>query len=163
MLIRSGAVKDGSLLGWSDLVGGGGLIWWADFGGLVWRWSGVGIDAWSDLWSDLRLIWLSGVVVWSEADLMDCRCGLVLALSTEKHKRYINILLFYYYLLIYGLTWRSDWGRWSGLTAENEKDENWGNSSDKVSQSYLIEKRRKNTGILYFSNSVAIQKNSHTL
>ena len=26
---------------------------------------------------------------------MDCRCGLVLALSTEKYKRYINILLLF--------------------------------------------------------------------
>ena len=42
-----------------------GLIW---SGGLVWRWSDVG---------GLRLIWLSIVVVWSGADLMDCRCGLV--------------------------------------------------------------------------------------
>ena len=51
-----------------------GLIW---SGGLVWRWSDVGVDAWSDLWPDLRLVWLSIVVVWSGADLMDCRCGLV--------------------------------------------------------------------------------------
>ena len=51
-----------------------GLIW---SGGLVWRWSNVGIGAWSDLWPDMRLIWLSVVVVWSGADLMDCRCGLV--------------------------------------------------------------------------------------
>ena len=80
VLVRSRAVKDGSLLGWCVLVvwsGCGSLIWLADFGGLVWRWAGVGIDAWSDLWSDLRLIWLSGGVVWSEADLMGCWCGLV--------------------------------------------------------------------------------------
>ena len=51
-----------------------GLIW---SGGLVWRWSDVGVAAWSDLWPDMRLIWLSLVVVWSGADLMACRCGLV--------------------------------------------------------------------------------------
>ena len=48
VLIWSGAVKNGSLFRWSDLVvwiGGGGLIWWADFGSLVWRWSGVGVGA----------------------------------------------------------------------------------------------------------------------
>ena len=51
-----------------------GLIW---SGGLVWRWSNVGVGAWSELWPDVRLIWLSVVVVWSGADLMACRCGLV--------------------------------------------------------------------------------------
>ena len=80
VLVRSWAVKDVSLLDWSDLVAwcdGGGLIWWTDFGGLVWRWSGVVVGAWSDLWSDLILKWLSEVMVWSGADLMDCWCGLV--------------------------------------------------------------------------------------
>ena len=50
------------------------LIW---SGSLVWRWSGVGVGSWSDLWADLRLVWLTVVVVWSGADLMACRCGLV--------------------------------------------------------------------------------------
>ena len=72
VLIWSGGVKNGSLLGWSDLVvwcGGGGLIWWADF-----SWSGLTM-LW---WSDPRLIRLSDVVVWSGADhLMGCWCGLV--------------------------------------------------------------------------------------
>ena len=86
VLIWSGAVKDGSLLGWSDLLvwcGGGGLIWWADFGGLVREWSGVGVGAWSDLWSDLRQLRLSGVVVWSGTDLVGCCCGLFHGLIRE--------------------------------------------------------------------------------
>ena len=54
------------------------LVVWCGGGGLVWQWSGVGVGAWSDLWSDLRLVWLSDVVVWSGADhLMGCWCGLV--------------------------------------------------------------------------------------
>ena len=76
----------GCWLGWSDLLvwfGGGGLIRWADFGGLVWRWSGVGGGAWSDLWSDLTLLRLSGVVVWSEVDFMGCAAGLILWANLE--------------------------------------------------------------------------------
>ena len=83
-------------LGWSNLLvwcGGGGLFRWADSSGLVWRWSGVGVGAWSDLWSDLRLLQLSGVV---KADLMSCSGGLGLWSNLEVWLR-----------------------RWSGLTAEN--------------------------------------------
>ena len=135
VLIWSGAVKNGSLLGWSDLVvrfGGRDLIWWADFGGLVWRWSGVGVGAWSDLWSGSELIWLSGVMVRSDL-----------------------VVLWYDLLLL------------SGLTAEIKikKMRSWGNSSEKALNalgSYVKKKRRKNTEILYFSNSVAIEI-SHAL
>ena len=104
VLIWSGAVKNGSLLGWSDLVvwfDSSGLIWWADFGGLVWRWTtGVGVGAWSDLWSGTEthlIVWM----VWSGADLM---------------------VLWYDLLLL------------SGLTAEIKikKMRSWENSSEKA-------------------------------
>ena len=125
MLIWSGAVKDGSLLGWSDLVAwcdGGGLIWWADFGGLVWRWSGVVVGAWSDLWSDLRLVWLSDVMVWPGADLMGCWCGLVPWPNLKVWLRRI--------------VWR----------LKIKKMRNWGNSSDKAltpSESYVQRNEEK--------------------
>ena len=113
VLIWSGAVKDGSLLDWSDLLvwcGGGGLIWWADFGCLVREWSGVGVGAWSDLCSDLRQLRSSGVVVWSGTELVGCCCGLV------------------------------PWANPGGLTEEDslvwrlkiKKMRSWGNSSEKA-------------------------------
>ena len=137
VLIWSRAVKNGSLLGWSDLVvrfGGWGLIWWADFGGLVWRWSGVGIGAWSDLWSGS----VTHLIVWCD--------GLIWA----------DLMVLWYDLLLL-----------SGLTAEIKikKMRSWGNSSEKALNAlggYVKKKRRKNTEILYFSNSVAIEI-SHAL
>ena len=125
VLIRSGAVKDGILLGWSDLpvwCDGGGLIWWADFGGLVWRWSGVVVGAWSDLWSDLRVVWLSDVTVWRGADLMGCWCGLVPWPNLKVWLRRI--------------VWR----------LKIKKMRNWGNSSDKAlnpSESYVQRNEEK--------------------
>ena len=79
VLISSGGVKNGSLLGWSDLVvwcGGGVLIWWADFGGLVWQWSGGQIWDSSDClmwWSDLGriILWVGwcGLVPWPNLEV----------------------------------------------------------------------------------------------
>ena len=76
------------------------VVCWAD---LIW-WSGLTVVVWSDglilvVWSDdglvrefvhglicgrdLRLIWLSGVMVWSGADLMGCCCCLVWRLKLK--------------------------------------------------------------------------------
>ena len=128
VLIWSGAVKNGSLLGWSDLVvrfDSSGLIWWADFGGLVWRWSGEGVCTWSDLWSGSE----THLIVWCD-----------------------------------GLIWGGSYGLLllSGLTAEIKikKMRSWENSSEKALNalgSYVKKKRRKNTEILHFSNSAAIE------
>ena len=64
-----------------------------------------------------------------------------------------------------GLIWGGSYGLrlLSGLTAEIKikKMRSWGNSSEKALNalgSYVKKKRRKNTKILYFSNSVAIEK-----
>ena len=43
----------------------------------------MGVDAWSDLWSDLRLLRLFVVVVLSAADLMGCSGGLVVWSNLE--------------------------------------------------------------------------------
>ena len=63
-----------------------------------------------------------------------------------------------------GLIWGGSYGLrlLSGLTAEIKikKMRSWGNSSEKALNalgSYVKKKRRKNTEILYFSNSVAIE------
>ena len=63
-----------------------------------------------------------------------------------------------------GLIWGGSYGLrlLSGLTAEIKikKMRSWGNSSEKALNalgSYVKKKRRKNTKILYFSNSVAIE------
>ena len=81
-------------LAWSDLLvwcGCGGLFWWADFGGLVWELV-HGLIC-SRIWdsSDCLVLW---------SDLM-------------------RILWAALVVWFYGLIWRSEWGRWSGLTAEN--------------------------------------------
>ena len=111
---------------WADLIWWPGvtvvLIWWADFGGLVWRWSGVVVGAWSDLWSDLRLVWLSDAMVWPGADLMSCWCGLVPWPNLKVWLRRI--------------VWR----------LKIKKMRNWGNSSDKAlnpSESYVQRNEEK--------------------
>ena len=116
-----------------------GLIW---SGSLVWRWSGVGVGTWSDLWPDLRLIWLSGVLVWSGEDLMACRCGLLPWPNLEDWLR----------KMVCSDSWK--------LNTREAR-----NSSEKAlnaSESYAERNEENNAEILYFSTSVVIE-NSHAL
>ena len=95
---------------WADLIcwSGVAVVVWSD--GLilvVWSENGLvlGVGAWSDLWSDLRQLRLSGVVVWSGTDLVGCCCGLV------------------------------PWPNPGGLTEEDSlvwRMKSWGNSSEKA-------------------------------
>ena len=121
-----------------------GLIW---SGGLVWRWSVVGVGSWSDQWPDVRLIWLSVVVVWSGADLMACGCGLVPRPNLKDWLR----------KMVCSDGWKLK--TWEAKVTEGSKR----SKGSKRFRELRKEKwKRKNTEILYFSNSVAIEY-SHAL